>query len=120
MRIQPFLVSSLLILIGCSQEESGPRSGVELFNSYCAACHGPEGRGKFLRGIPANILTHKSPVELSQLIRRGQSHPEATMPNFPQLSVAEADRITQYLLKLQDDFVQSGGNIRMLVPPSER
>ncbi len=110
-----------LTLVGCSEEEEAkPASGAELFNTFCAACHGPEGRGKFLRGIPANILTRKSPTEISLLIRQGQNHPEATMPSFPQLTVAEADRITLYLLKLRDDFNKSDGNSLMLVPPPER
>ena len=114
-------VSQLFTLVGCSEEEEvRPSRGAELFNTFCAACHGPEGRGKFLRGIPANILSKKSPAEISQLIRRGLKHPEATMPSFPQLTVEEADMVTLYLFKLRDDFNQSDGNSTMLVPPPER
>jgi mono/diheme cytochrome c family protein len=110
----------LSMLAGCGEEETKPTSGAELFNLYCTGCHGPEGRGKFLRGIPANILTRKSPAEISLLIRQGQKHPEATMPSFPQLSQEEADVITIYLFKLRDDFNKSDGNSTMLVPPPER
>jgi mono/diheme cytochrome c family protein len=106
---------------GCSEEEEPkPTSGAELFNTFCVACHGPEGRGKFLRGIPANILTRKSPAEISLLIRQGQKHQEATMPSFPQLTQEEADLITLYLFKLRDDFNKSDGKSGMLVAPPER
>jgi mono/diheme cytochrome c family protein len=120
MRALLFAVWLSLALVGCGEEEAKPITGAELFTAYCVACHGPEGRGKFLRGIPANILTRKSPAEISLLIRQGQKHPEAAMPSFPQLSVEEADLISGYLFKLRDDFNKSDGNSNMLVPPPER
>jgi mono/diheme cytochrome c family protein len=43
-----------------------PTSGVQMFKSYCAACHGPEGKGDG----PAAEFLKKTPPDLSKLAQR--------------------------------------------------
>ncbi|QOY87104.1 c-type cytochrome [Paludibaculum fermentans] len=47
--------------------ESGPESGNGLFKSYCASCHGLQGKGDG----PAAAAMRMKPTDLTQLARRG-------------------------------------------------
>ena len=82
------LVSSLLIafvLLACigayaqpvlkktSITPTSPASGHEMFNTYCAACHGKEGKGNG----PAASALKKQPANLTELTQRnGGQFPE--------------------------------------------
>ncbi|MGJ5813358.1 c-type cytochrome [Paludibaculum fermentans] len=47
--------------------KSGPESGNGLFKSYCASCHGLQGKGDG----PAAAAMRMRPTDLTQLTRRG-------------------------------------------------
>ena len=57
-------------------EYTNPGSGAEMFKSYCAACHGPDGKGN---GPAASALT-KAPADLTLLSRKNGG-------KFPALAV---------------------------------
>lgn len=76
-----------LLCIGCGQNESGSgdvetdtaasvdpiASGMETYQTYCASCHGPQGKGN---GPVADALT-TMPADLTQIrARSGGSFPE--------------------------------------------
>jgi mono/diheme cytochrome c family protein len=59
-------------------EYTSPTSGVEMFKSYCAPCHGPDGRGTG----PAAASLKKPPADLTQLSHKnGGKFPEAEVAN---------------------------------------
>lgn len=47
-------------------QRSSPASGQEMFNMYCAVCHGKDGKG----GGPAAAALKKSPGDLTTLSKR--------------------------------------------------
>ena len=47
-------------------QQSDPSSGKAMFTSYCAACHGPEGKGNG----PAASELKTTPADLSQLAKK--------------------------------------------------
>jgi mono/diheme cytochrome c family protein len=57
-------------------EYTNPGSGADMFHSYCAACHGPEGKGN---GPAASALT-KTPADLTLLSKKNGG-------KFPALAV---------------------------------
>ena len=58
---------------------TAPQSGVEMFNTYCASCHGVSGRGDG----PAAAGLKKVPADLTQLAARHNG-------KFPELEVYNA------------------------------
>lgn len=60
-------------------QRSSPASGPEMFNMYCAVCHGKDGKG----GGPAAAALKKVPTDLSQLTK-------AHNGKFPGPAVAQA------------------------------
>ena len=56
-----------------SPTPTSPASGKEMFNTYCVACHGTDGKG----GGPAAASLKVPPADLTQLARRnGGKFPE--------------------------------------------
>jgi mono/diheme cytochrome c family protein len=58
-----------------------PSSGVEMYTSYCAACHGATGKGNG----PAAVALKKQPADLTQLAKKNGG-------KFPDLSVSNTIR----------------------------
>jgi mono/diheme cytochrome c family protein len=58
------LVASVLLAAG-SLQQSDPSSGKAMFTSYCAACHGAEGKGNG----PAASELKVAPADLTQLAK---------------------------------------------------
>ena len=58
---------------------TSPGSGKEMFETYCAVCHGPDGKGNG----PAAPALKKSPADLTQLTRK------STNGKFPELRVSQ-------------------------------
>jgi mono/diheme cytochrome c family protein len=79
------------VAIGRTAEDAGER----LYNSQCARCHGPEGRGG--RG-PKLVPFKLSDQEAFRLIRM----PECDMPPFPESELSDKDvqEILSYLRAL--------------------
>src|SRR5689334_18360137 len=46
--------------------KTSPASGVEMFDTYCAVCHGKDGKG----GGPAAVALKTSPTDLTRLASR--------------------------------------------------
>jgi mono/diheme cytochrome c family protein len=76
-------------------------SGKQLFQHHCSVCHGLEGRGNFLKGIPANRSTTKTIPEIIDKIKR-QNDKNRQMPVFADMSDKEARLIANYLLQLEN------------------
>jgi cytochrome c553 len=110
-----FLVVSLS---GCSRDHHDHpnlTTGEQLFNYHCAECHGEKGTGKLFDGIPANILTRKSPQGIITYITTGTGH-ERNMPVFKTMPADEAKVITDHLLKLKKTYEEKNGpQIRQLL-----
>ena len=90
-------LGSLLVVMGCESKDSHShpelKTGKELFEYHCAGCHGVDGGGNFLKGVPNNRNTDLSPRKIAHEIRKG----ETTMPNFPNMPRSEARKIAEYL-----------------------
>jgi mono/diheme cytochrome c family protein len=59
--------------------KTSPASGVEMFNTYCAVCHGKSGKGDG----PAAAALKKAPADLTQITRRNEG-------KFPELKVKQS------------------------------
>lgn len=95
--------TALLLLalgpVGCDHEpEAGTTDGKELYNYYCAGCHGENGKGSFLEGIPANRTTELTEAQITELILHGKSQ-MPDMPSFHLLSQQQAGNIAKYLTR---------------------
>ena len=95
----------LVLLYGCSEEKSQPKTGRELYEYYCAACHGESGAGQFLRGIPPliqNKFLKTLPLTPSQVKHKiqGSEQPGRKMPSFTNISDNEARLIAHYIREL--------------------
>lgn len=93
------LTASASLLAACGDEPlKKDASGADLFAHYCETCHGSQGNGKFLEGIPANATTRLSRQEITSLILHGRADKPA-MPSFgTQLDVTQARKIADHLL----------------------
>lgn len=64
-------------LAGRSHDEGKAEEGAKVFGTYCAACHGPDGKGNQAIGAPNltdNIwLYGSSPIQVKHTIRNGRS-----------------------------------------------
>ncbi len=86
------LAASCVILNAASQDKPGIKlitptstsaaAGPEMFNTYCAVCHGKSGKGDG----PAAASLKKVPADLTQITRKNQG-------KFPELTVQQT--ITQ-------------------------
>jgi mono/diheme cytochrome c family protein len=95
----------LAILNGCSSEKEKPVTGKELYEYYCAGCHGESGAGQFLRAIPPliqNKMLRKAPLQPSQIRHKiqGGPSPKRKMPSFANITDHEANLIALYIQKL--------------------
>jgi mono/diheme cytochrome c family protein len=107
----------LMSLSGCSQDQHDHpnlTTGEQLFNYHCAECHGVQGTGKLFNGIPANILTNKSPREIALYITTDTGQ-EREMPVFTAMPPDEAKAITDHLLTLKESFDKNGSQIKQLL-----
>ena len=59
-----------------SARRTSPSSGGEMYRAYCAACHGPSGKGDG----PVGTALKSAPTDLTQLAKR-------TAGKFPELQV---------------------------------
>jgi len=95
----------LLFLLagGCEKDvHDHPKltTGKQLFEYHCAPCHGREGKGDFLKGIPANRETQLDFRQIAHKIRAGGAK-KSKMPVFKTMSDGEAEKIAQYLESLK-------------------
>ena len=88
------VVSVVMLAAGClvnaqrkpvvkyvTPENVSPARGTDMFRTYCAVCHGTDGRG----GGPAADALNKRPADLTQLSRKNSNR-------FPALRVANVIR----------------------------
>jgi mono/diheme cytochrome c family protein len=107
-------------LTGCSRDQHDHpnlTTGEQLFNFHCAECHGVRGTGKLFDGIPANILSKKSPEEIARYITTETEHIRE-MPAFSTMPADEAKAITDHLIALQTTYDKNGPQIeQFLIEP---
>ena len=122
-RMQSLLLLFMMVMSissGCSQDQHDHpnlTTGEQLFNYHCAECHGVQGTGKLFDGIPANILTIKSPEEITTYITTETGH-EREMPAFSTWPADEAMVITYHLITLQKTYDKNGPQIeQFLIEP---
>ncbi len=97
---------ALVVSLGCSRAGAGSPEGAALFASYCARCHGLEGKG----GVPTDagpaprnfhdVAFHKSrtDADLRATIEGGRG---VVMPPFRGLlQPAQLDALVQHLRSL--------------------
>lgn len=73
-RALPLAAVGLLIVMGCADRVSDDElDGAGLYRTYCAACHGPEGRGD---GPVAEVL-HDRPPDLTKIAATEGWFPDA-------------------------------------------
>jgi len=97
--IKTFLISALVTLLGCSDNNHEHKAGItgkELYKEHCAACHKANGEGKFLKGVPPNKYTN---LTTEQLIERiiNNSDNKTKMKIFKSMSKQEAQSIALYV-----------------------
>ena len=117
--MKSFLLVSLIVVSasGCSQDRHDHpdlTTGEQLFNYHCADCHGVKGTGNLFDGMPANILTIKSPQEIISYITTETGH-EREMPVFQTMPADEAQAITAHLFTLKKSFDKNGSQIKQLL-----
>jgi mono/diheme cytochrome c family protein len=107
-------------LSGCSRDQHDHpnlTTGEQLFNFHCAECHGVRGTGKLFDGIPANILSKKSPEEITTYITTETGYIRE-MPVFSTMPADEAKAITDHLIALQTTYDKNGPQIeQFLIEP---
>ena len=111
------LVMVVVSVSGCSRDQHDHpnlTTGEELFNHHCAECHGVQGTGRLLDGIPASILSKKSPGEIAQYITTVTDQ-NREMPVFSTMSANEAKIITDHLITLKEAYDKNGTQIKQLL-----
>lgn len=110
-------VMVIISVLGCSQDQHDHPSlitGEELFNYHCAECHGVQGTGRLLDGIPASILTKKSPQEIANYITTGTKQ-NREMPVFSTMPADEAKVITEHVFTLKEAYDKNGAQIKQFL-----
>jgi len=108
----PLLI--LLFISACSEKKPADdhihpdlTTGNQLFDYHCASCHGTSGKGQFIEGIPANVLTKKSPAMVIKKIKFGDETPNSIMPKFKNMPKEEAILIVRHLFQLKENYYNS-------------
>lgn len=102
-QIKIIIIFSVIVLFnGCNEKKVNPKTGKELFEYYCSACHGESAAGQFLRGIPPlvkNKALRPVPLTPSQIKHKIKKNldPKSKMPSFANLSDTEARLIANYI-----------------------
>jgi len=117
--MRSLLLGAMIVgcLTGCSQDQHDHpnlTTGEQLFNYHCTECHGVQGTGKLFDGIPANILTNKSPRQIALYITTDTGQ-EREMPVFTNMPIDEAKAITDHLLTLKESFDKDDSQIKQLL-----
>lgn len=135
MRILITAVSALALAVTCVGQDqkaqvkkvpiayTQPGSGVEMFRSYCAPCHGNDGKGtgpaaSALKKAPADLtaLTRKNngkfpDLEVTNTIRGegGMSHGSRDMPMWGDIfrSVSSGNMGVELRIKNLSDYIRS-------------
>jgi ubiquinol-cytochrome c reductase cytochrome c subunit len=91
--------------------------GQQLWNEYCAACHGWAGAGGIMFDRPVPKVTEATPTQIGEAMRVGP----AQMPVFgPQvIPPAEVNAIAAYLRQVQHPADRGGDSISHLGPVAE-
>ena len=118
-RLNYFLLMGVMVMSvsGCSQDQHDHpnlTTGEQLFNHHCAECHGLKGAGTLFDGVPAIILTKKSPGEITAYISSETGH-EREMSVFRTMPTDEAQSITDHLFALKNSFDKNGSQIKQLL-----
>lgn len=117
-------VSRAIALLGCAAlaalpvaAEETQESGKQLYQKYCASCHGVDGKGQ----TPLAKLFERKPTDLTRLSPRGEgwfpegmvkelvdgrlvAHGPREMPVWGEiLTSAQISLITEYLFTIQDN-----------------
>jgi mono/diheme cytochrome c family protein len=104
----------LAFAAGCGKKEPEPKPepkgdrGALVYAQYCAACHGPEGKGDGTVTLPkpARAFTARpwrtGPEPTADLVRKAtlEGVPAAGMSGFRNLSAAELDAVVEHVMKL--------------------
>ena len=79
--------------------------GHRVYTQYCAACHGPDGRGQPAMDIDLRERHHtapRSPAELFTIVKHGQAGPAGIMPAWT--GTLSDDQIVAVLTYMQQSF----------------
>jgi mono/diheme cytochrome c family protein len=97
--ISSVLISICLVaLAACGDDPSKLKTGKQLFEHYCSGCHGVEGKGIFLKGVPSNRDTGMSEKQVMHKMTEGDG---GRMPVFENLTPEESKKIAEYLKSIE-------------------
>ena len=117
-----FILAMPLMLAACegtndSHDHPHLTDGKGLYEFHCADCHGKEGQGSLMRGIPSNLFTQFDHDEVIELIINGRQHEQRIMPVMASMPRDEAAHIVGYLFQLRDQFEQGIDERSIIVKP---
>lgn len=73
------------------------KTGKQLYDHHCAACHRGEGEGSLLRGVPPVSYTDLTLRKMVDLIRGHTRAQGSRMPSFANMPTREAEAIAVYI-----------------------
>lgn len=109
-----FLAATVLACSKDGDEHPPGAAGARLFDAYCARCHGEDGAGKFLAGVPPNRETRLSREQIADLVIRGLPDHDR-MPTLPRMSRGEALSLADHIATLRER--SEGERVFWMVPP---
>jgi mono/diheme cytochrome c family protein len=139
-RVAVLLAATILAAASCRDAAAPPApatpaaaTGEQLYSTFCASCHGPEGRGDgiaapFCRIQPADFTRAQfkvrstpftalpSDADLAAVIRRGAGG-DGAMPSFSFLSGGDVDRLVGYIKAFSPRWQREQAPPDVPVPP---
>jgi len=98
----PLWIGSVLGVAACGPSVHDPqvvKTGEELFEFYCMQCHGSEGQGSKMQGIPSNRDTDLAALQVRHKVR-GKEGYQGDMPTFEHLTNDELKKLSIYVKRL--------------------
>jgi mono/diheme cytochrome c family protein len=89
------------VLFACGRHDdhdhSQLKSGADLYNHHCAACHQGSGDGTFLKGVPPVRYTTMTYRQMVHYIQGHGRAGDSRMPTFSAMPKHEAEAIAIYV-----------------------
>lgn len=93
------MCTGVLIACGGHDDHEHPqlKSGADLYNHHCAACHQGSGDGTFLKGVPPVRYTTMTYRQMVNYIQGHGRAEDSRMPTFSAMPKHEAEAIAIYV-----------------------
>ena len=101
MRLSTVTLVCTGVLFACSRSDDHDhpqlKSGEQLYNHHCAACHQDSGAGAFLKGVPPVRYTTMTYRQMVHYIQGHGRAEDSRMPTFSAMPKHEAEAIAIYV-----------------------